>query len=111
MGGFSDTFSYAVSKTARGDGAAPAAPVLKDQRVKRALNWAPAEGVRYYRVQLSRAKDFSGTALDVFTDTCSLRLAGLPLKREVPYLMRAAASDGVTAGGWSQPAEVIIEPK
>jgi hypothetical protein len=110
-GGFSEAYSYAVSKPVRGDGAAPGRPVLKNAAVKRALTWAPAGGARYYRVQLSATADFSATAVDVFTDTCSLRLSGLPLKREIPYYVRAKASDGVSAGDWSEAAEVTLEPQ
>lgn len=108
-GNFSEAYSYAVSRPSRPAGPKPAAPALKKSRVKRMLNWPP--GARYYRLQLSETGDFSNTALDVFTDTCAFRLSGLPLKRGAPYLMRVMPSDGVSAGDWSRPAEVTLEPK
>jgi hypothetical protein len=107
-GNYSEAYSYAVSRPYT-KAAGPAAPALKAKRVKGSVSWEP--GARYYRLQIAQNPDFSAPVIDVFTDTCAFRLAGLPLAVETPYFMRAMASDGAAAGPWSGAAELTIEPR
>jgi hypothetical protein len=60
-------------------------------------------------MQLSETADFDVPLLDVFTDTCTYKLSGLPVKRDTPYYMRVQGSDGAAAGEWSGISEVVIE--
>ncbi len=108
-GDFSEPYSFAVSKPSPAKGAGPARQKLPASvRVKgRPLAW-PGDAA-YYRLQISETADFSAPLVDVFTDTCSYKLSGLPLKRGAPYYMRVMPSDGASAGDWSAPAELVVE--
>lgn len=110
-GNYSDTFSFAVSKPARAPGPKLGAPELPEKtRVKgRPLSWASPRAFRYYRLQLSETADFAAPVIDVFTDTCTFKLSGLPVRRETPYYMRVMGSDGAAAGEWSQVSEMVLE--
>ena len=79
-------------------------------RFKRpALSWPKAPAFKYYRLQVSRDKDFSSPMLDVFTDTETYSVAGLPVARDTPVYMRLMGADETGAGAWSGPSEVILE--
>ncbi|MDO8805378.1 MAG: hypothetical protein Q7R35_13225 [Elusimicrobiota bacterium] len=109
-GAFSDAYSFAVSRPSR-PGAKLGAPPLPDKnRVKgKPLSWASPVAFKYYRLQLSEKADFEVPLLDVFTDTCTYRLSGLPVKRDTPYYMRVMGSDGAATGEWSAVSELVIE--
>ena len=111
-GVFSGTYSFAVSKPARAPGPKLGAPPLpaKSRFKGRPLSWASPVAFKYYRMQLSESADFETPVLDVFTDTCTYKLSGLPIKRNTPYYMRVMGSDGAIPGEWSGVSEVVIEP-
>ncbi|MEI7530285.1 MAG: hypothetical protein WCK76_15210 [Elusimicrobiota bacterium] len=108
-GAFSDTYSFSVSRPAAE--ARTAAPVLPAAaRFKRpALSWPKDPAFKYYRLQVSRDKEFSSPMLDVFTDTETYSVAGLPVARDTPVYMRLMGADETGAGAWSGPSEVILE--
>jgi hypothetical protein len=110
-GAFSEVYSFAVSKPSRAAGVKLAAPPLpaKNRFKGRPLSWASPVSFKYYRLQLSETADFDVPLLDVFTDTCTYKLSGLPVKRDTPYYMRVQGSDGAAAGEWSGVSEVVIE--
>ena len=102
---FSDASSFAVSKAGK-------ATVMKSPRKKVAvkpgkglLRWGPSYAP-YYRLQLSENEDFSSPLLDVFTDTCSYKVSGLPLNEEASYHARVMPSDGLSAGHWSGASKI-----
>lgn len=108
---FSGTYSFAVSNPRVAPAVKrPAAPAQKNARLsKGALHWQDSPGDRYFRLQLSNTQDFSAPLADVFTDTCSYRLSGLPLDPAGAYYLRVMASDGKVSGDWSEPAAVLPE--
>lgn len=110
-GAFSDVYSFAISKPSRAAGPKLAPPpVQAKSRVKgKPLSWASPVSFKYYHLQLSETADFEAPLLDVFTDTCTYKLSGLPVKRDTPYYMRVMGSDGAAAGSWSEVGEVIVE--
>ncbi|MDD2806080.1 MAG: fibronectin type III domain-containing protein [Elusimicrobiales bacterium] len=110
-GAFSEAYTFAVSKPAQAPGGKLGAPQLPEKtRVKgRPLSWAAPAAFKYYRLQLSETRDFEAPLLDVFTDTCTYKLSGLPVKRDTPYYMRVMGSDGASAGDWSAVSEVVLE--
>lgn len=110
-GAFSDVYSFAISKPSRAAGPKLAPPpVQAKSRVKgKPLSWASPVSFKYYHLQLSETADFETPLLDVFTDTCTYKLSGLPVKRDTPYYMRVMGSDGAAAGSWSEVGEVIVE--
>jgi len=110
-GAFSEPYSFAVSKPSRAPGAKLAAPPMANKtRVKgKPLSWASPVAFKYYRLQLSDKPDFTAPLLDVFTDTCTFKLSGLPVQRNTPYYMRVMGSDGAAAGDWSAVSEVVVE--
>jgi hypothetical protein len=111
-GPFSAAYTFAVSKPARGAKAGPPAPALPaGKRFDKALYWGPSGPFKYYRLQLSETADFAPPLVDVFTDTCTVKISGLPVKRATPYYMRVMGADGISPGSWSQPAEItVVEP-
>ena len=111
-GAFSESYSFAVSKPARAAGVKLGAPPLpgKNKFKGKPLSWASPVSFKYYRLQLSETADFEAPLLDVFTDTCTYKLSGLPVKRDTPYYMRVMGSDGAAAGDWSGVSEIIVEP-
>ncbi|MGD9641653.1 MAG: hypothetical protein AB7V08_02825 [Elusimicrobiales bacterium] len=109
--GFSAVYTFAVSNTA-----APAK--LKNQAPSIAgrlgvsngvLAWPNPSDLKYYRLQLSDRESFEAPLADVFTDTCSYRMSGLPLESGRLYYMRVMGSDGKSPGVWSAPAQVPNE--
>lgn len=110
-GAFSEVYSFAISKPSRAAGPRLPAPQLPPKsRVKgKPLSWASPSHFKYYHLQLSETADFEAPLLDVFTDTCTYKLSGLPVKRDTPYYMRVMGSDGAAAGTWSGVSEVIVE--
>lgn len=112
-GPFSEAYSFAVSNPARPRGAKLPAPPLPGRIgvTDRPLSWASAVAFKYYRLQISESGDFGAPLLDVFTDTCSYKLAGLGLLPQTPYYMRVMGSDGAASGGWSGISELSLEPQ
>lgn len=110
-GAFSEIYSFAISKPSRAAGPRLAPPPVQARsRVKgKPLSWASPVSFKYYHLQLSETADFEAPLLDVFTDTCTYKLSGLPVKRDTPYYMRVMGSDGAAAGAWSEVGEVIVE--
>jgi len=110
-GGFSQPYSFAVSKPSAAPGPKLGAPQLPEKtRVKgRPLAWPAPAAFKYYRLQLAETADFAAPLLDVFTDTCTYKLSGLPVKWGEPYYMRVMGSDGASAGDWSRVSEVVVE--
>lgn len=110
-GAFSEAYSFAVSKPSRAVGPKPAYSALpaKSRFKGRPISWPAAASVKYYRMQLSETADFASPLVDVFTDTCTFKLSGFPVKRGVTYYMRVMPSDGASAGDWSGVSEVVIE--
>ena len=110
-GPFSGTYSFAVSKFTRAAGVKLDAPPLPEKnKVKdKPLSWASPVAFRYYRLQLSETADFEAPLVDVFTDTCTYKLSGLPVKRDTPYYMRVMGSDGAATGDWSEVSEMVLE--
>ncbi len=110
-GAFSGIYSFAISKPSRAAGPKLAAPpVQAKSRLKgKPLSWASPVSFKYYHLQLSETADFEAPLLDVFTDTCTYKLSGLPVKRDTPYYMRVMGSDGAAPGTWSEISEVIVE--
>lgn len=108
---FSETYTFAVSNPrAAPAGKRPAAPPQKNARLsKGALHWQDSPGDKYFRLQLSNTRDFDTPLADVFTDTCSYKLSGLPLDPAGTYYLRVMASDGRVSGDWSVPAAVRPE--
>lgn len=70
------------------------------------LRWDGPAQLRYYRLQLSDKEDFEAPLVDVFTDTTSFSLAGLPLESGETYYGRVMGSDGRDTGGWSKVSKV-----
>jgi len=108
-GAFSESFTFAVSR--------PGAPAVKrleapappkDKSFSKVIHWGSSGPFKYYRLQVSETADFAPPLADVFTDTCSYKAAGLPVKKDTPYFMRVMGSDGASYGGWSEPAEIVI---
>ena len=111
--GFSKPDSFAVSKPPRPASAVkPAVPALPPEAKYTGayLRWDPSTG-KYYHLQFSETEDFSSPEMDVFTDTCVYRAAGLDLKRGVPYYMRVMASDGWFSSAWSAVSRIIVDPE
>lgn len=110
-GAYSQAYTFAVSKPARAPGPKLGAPSLPERtRVKgRPLSWAAPAAFKYYHLQLSETADFSAPLVDVFTDTCTFKLSGLPLKWGDKYYMRVMGSDGASYGEWSRTSEVVVE--
>ena len=109
-GSYSESYSFAVSKPARAAAIKLGAPPLppKSTFKGKPLSWASPVAFKYYRLQLSETADFDAPLLDVFTDTCTFKVSGLPVKRDTPYFMRVQGSDGASAGEWSGASEVTI---
>ena len=109
-GAFSEVYSFAVSKAYGGGGEKLAAPPVpaKTRVTDRPLSWASSRAFRYYRLQLSETPGFDAPLLDVFTDTCSYKLSGLPVERGALYYMRVKGSDGTATGAWSEVSEIIM---
>lgn len=108
---FSEVYSFAVSNAAFAKaGRLPAPPAQENVSVRNgALRWQDSPGDKYFRLQFSESEDFQIPAADVFTDTCSYKMSGLPLEDGRKYYMRVMASDGKYAGDWSGPAAVPQE--
>lgn len=109
-GAFSETYTFAVSRP--GAPAAKRLPAPEPPREKafsKAIYWGPSGPFKFYRLQVSETPDFAPPVADVFTDTCSFKVSGLPVKKDAPYYIRLMGSDGSAYGGWSEPAEIRIE--
>ncbi|PKM97672.1 MAG: hypothetical protein CVU79_06970 [Elusimicrobia bacterium HGW-Elusimicrobia-3] len=106
---YSSVYNFAVSNRA---GAAkpgsPAAPAQAKAPLNRgAVTWQPAPGDRHFRLQLANTADFDAPLADVFTDTCTYRLSGLPVTVAPGQYLRFMGSDGRRAGEWSAPIEIV----
>lgn len=108
---FSRPDSFAVSRPPRPPSSArPDAPALPPEAkfAGPAIRWESTG--KYYRLQLSLTEDFSAPLADVFTDTCSYKVAGLPVTAGVDYYMRVLPSDGWVSGPWSPASMITMEP-
>lgn len=105
---YSSVYNFAVSNRAGAPAAAPAAPAqAKAALNKGAVAWQHAPGDRYFRLQLANTADFEAPLADVFTDTCTYRLSGLPVTVAPGQYLRFMGSDGRRAGEWSAPIEIV----
>lgn len=110
-GTYSGAYSFAISKPQAAPGKRLAAPPLPEKaRFKgRPLSWAAPAPFKFYHLQLSQTPDFAAPLVDVFTDTSTFKLSGLPVKWGEPYYMRVMGSDGAATSEWSPVSEVVIE--
>jgi hypothetical protein len=108
---FSAVYTFAVSNSARASKRKnPAPPIAGKLGVRKGvLAWPNSSDLKYYRLQLSNTPSFAAPLADVFTDTCSYRMSGLPLEGGRLYYMRVMGSDGKVPGAWSAPSEVASE--
>ncbi len=108
---FSAAYTFAVSNAApAGKQKNPAPPIAGRLGVRKGvLAWPNPSDLKYYRLQLSDRESFEAPLADVFTDTCSYRMSGLPLESGRLYYMRVMGSDGQVPGAWSAPAQVATE--
>jgi hypothetical protein len=105
---YSSVYNFAVSNSAA-PAAAPAAPPVQTKAPlnKGAVAWLHTPGDRYFRLQLANTADFEAPLADVFTDTCTYRLSGLPVAVAPGQYLRFMGSDGRRAGEWSAPIEIV----
>ncbi|MCM2267286.1 MAG: fibronectin type III domain-containing protein [Elusimicrobiales bacterium] len=109
-GAFSETYTFAVSRpgaSVRKGLDAPNAP--GEKTFSKNIYWGPSGPFKYYRLQVSETAAFEPPLADVFTDTCSYKVSGLPVKADAVYFMRVMGSDGAAYGPWSEPAEIRLE--
>ena len=108
---FSAAYTFAVSNAApAGPRKNPAPPIGARLGIRKGvLAWPNPSDLKYYRLQLSDRESFEAPLADVFTDTCSYRMSGLPLESGRLYYMRVMGSDGKSPGDWSPPAQVASE--
>ncbi|HNW44793.1 MAG TPA: hypothetical protein PKI19_09830 [Elusimicrobiales bacterium] len=108
-GAFSETYSFSVARpAARTKTAAPALPPSAKFR-RSAVSWPRDPAFKYYRLQISRTKNFMPPLVDVFTATETFTVAGLPIDRDTPYYMRLMGADNTGPGAWSRLSEIILE--
>ncbi|HBA59678.1 MAG TPA: hypothetical protein DCZ92_02415 [Elusimicrobia bacterium] len=108
---FSKPDSFAISKPARpAHSAKPDTPALAPEAkfTGSAIRWQSTG--KYYRLQLSDTGDFTAPVADVFTDTCTYKISGLPVNPGTQYYMRVLPSDGWAAGDWSATSLITLEP-
>ncbi len=101
-GPFSAAYSFAIpGRAARRR--LPARPRLPAALapVRKLLRWPGTARARYYQLQLSEKRGFEATLVDVFTDTCSYDLSGLPLLPDTVYYLRVRGG-AEKPGPWSR---------
>lgn len=106
---YSSAYNFAVSNPA---GAVKSAPPAAPAQAKAPLNkgyvaWQHAPGDKFFRLQLADTADFEAPLADVFSDTCTYRLSGLPVTVAPGQYLRFMGSDGRRAGPWSAPIEIV----
>ncbi len=101
-GPFSEAYSFAIPGRAarRRPPARPRLPAALAP-VRKLLRWPGAAGARYYQLQLSEKRGFEAPLVDVFSDTCSYDLSGLPLLPDTVYYLRVRGG-AAKAGPWSR---------